>query len=127
MDVGADEVGTHEREFAAWHPLSDELRVLAFDFRGHGQSSDTEPYTFAQIVQDIEALRQHFAGSSPAIIQGGSFGGFLAQQYALTYPQNTSYLILRGTAPSHHRTSPHRCYVTGFADEQMRRRRKRIS
>jgi pimeloyl-ACP methyl ester carboxylesterase len=29
--------------------------------------------------------------------------GYLAQQYALTYPKKLSHLILRGTAPSYHR------------------------
>jgi pimeloyl-ACP methyl ester carboxylesterase len=29
--------------------------------------------------------------------------GYLAQQYALTYSEKLSHLILRGTAPSYHR------------------------
>jgi pimeloyl-ACP methyl ester carboxylesterase len=94
--------GTHASDYAAYSPLADVCRVLSFDFRGHGQSSVTPPFTFAQIVDDIEALRAKLT-DEPAIICGGSFGGMLAQQYALTYPQNTLALILRGTAPSHHR------------------------
>ncbi|KAJ0323881.1 hypothetical protein COL5a_007994 [Colletotrichum fioriniae] len=85
--------------------LSDKIRVLSFDYRGHGQSSLTKPYTFEQIVDDIDAVRQHFIGDGQAIICGGSFGGFLAQHYAIKYAPKVSHLVLRGTAPSHHRES----------------------
>ena len=102
--------GDHKSDFKAYSPLSSSYRVLSFDFRGHGQSSRTEPFTFHQIVEDIEGLRRHFLGADqPCIICGGSFGGFLAQQYAVTYPSRVSHLILRGTAPSHHR----KCHI-GF-------------
>ncbi|KAJ0426593.1 alpha/beta-hydrolase [Aspergillus carlsbadensis] len=95
--------GDHSSDFQAFSPLSqDNYRVLSFDYRGHGLSSRTGPYTFAQLVDDIEALRVHFSKSNPVILIAGSFGGFLAQQYAITYPENLSHLILRGTAPSHH-------------------------
>ncbi|WVQ94991.1 hypothetical protein IAU59_002083 [Kwoniella sp. CBS 9459] len=93
--------GSHGSNFRAYQPLSDHFRVLSFDFRGHGQSSPTPPYTFAQIVDDVEALRRHFVGDDKAVICGGSFGGYIAQQYAITYPEKVAQLILRGTAPSH--------------------------
>lgn len=96
--------GDHRSDFRAYSPLSDKYRVLSFDYRGHGRSSRTKPYTFAQIVDDIEELRRRFAGDGQkSIICGGSFGGFLAQQYAIKYPDRISHLILRGTAPSYHR------------------------
>ncbi|KAJ6082990.1 hypothetical protein N7467_007125 [Penicillium canescens] len=95
--------GDHKSDFKAYSPLSSLYRVLSFDFRGHGQSSRTEPFTFHQLVEDIEGIRRHFLGADqPCIVCGGSFGGFLAQQYAITYPSRVSNLILRGTAPSHH-------------------------
>ena len=103
----AIEIGDHKSDFKAYSPLSSSYRVLSFDFRGHGQSSQTEPFTFHQLVEDIESIRQHFSGPDrPCIVCGGSFGGFLAQQYAITYPDQVSHLILRGTAPSHHRKCP---------------------
>ncbi|KAK8208538.1 prolyl aminopeptidase [Phyllosticta capitalensis] len=94
--------GDHRSDFAAFQGLSNDYRVLGFDFRGHGKSSCTPPYTFKQLVDDIEAFRQHFAGAEKAVIAGGSFGGYLAQQYAITYQEKVSHLVLRGTAPSHH-------------------------
>ncbi|KAL4937175.1 hypothetical protein BDV06DRAFT_227200 [Aspergillus oleicola] len=96
--------GDHTSDHSAYSPLAVQgYRVLSFTYRGHGQSSRTKPYTFAQIVEDIEALRVHFAGDEKkSIIIGGSFGGFLALQYAITYPENISHLVLRGTAGSWH-------------------------
>ncbi|KAI9739553.1 MAG: hypothetical protein M1834_006269 [Cirrosporium novae-zelandiae] len=96
--------GDHHSDFKAYSPLGDVYRVLSFDFRGHGQSSMTEPFTFRQLVDDIDGMRQHFAGKDIAvIIIGGSFGGYLAQQYAIEYASCVSHLVLRGTAPSWHR------------------------
>ncbi|KAL7420941.1 hypothetical protein Q5752_004895 [Cryptotrichosporon argae] len=96
--------GTHASDFAAYRALGSRFRVLSLDFRGHGASSLTPPYTFAQLVDDVEAARVHFGGggrAQKAVICGGSFGGFLALQYAVKYPDSLSHLILRGTAPSH--------------------------
>ncbi|KAI4600569.1 hypothetical protein KJ359_000928 [Pestalotiopsis sp. 9143b] len=100
---GGRGMGNHQSDFKAFGPLGDSYRVLSFDYRGHGQSSPTKPYTFEQIVDDIDGMRAHFAGpEKQTIILGGSFGGFLAQQYAIKYAPNVSHLILRGTAPSYH-------------------------
>lgn len=96
--------GDHRSDFKAYSPLGDQYRVLSFDLRGHGLSSPTKPYTFEQMVDDVEGMRQCFAGEhTRVIICGGSFGGFLAQHYAVKYAGKVSHLILRGTAPSHHR------------------------
>lgn len=105
--------GDHKSDFGVYSQLSDAFRVLSFDFRGHGQSSRTKPYTFAQLVDDIEGLRRHFSAGSEkpeqqqVVICGGSFGGFLALHYAIKYAPHVSHLILRGTAASHHRESHH--------------------
>ncbi|KAH6894677.1 Alpha/Beta hydrolase protein, partial [Thelonectria olida] len=99
---GGRGMGDHRSDFNVYSQL-DCLHVVSFDYRGHGQSSRTKPYTFKQLVDDIEGLRCHFVPREmPVIICGGSFGGFLAQQYAIEYPSAVSHLILRGTAPSHH-------------------------
>lgn len=94
--------GKKDSDFSVYSQLSSDFNIVSFDFRGHGNSSFIGPFTFAQLVQDIESIRYHFAKHEPCIIIGGSFGGFLAQQYAITFPNNISHLILRGTGPSYH-------------------------
>lgn len=53
-------------------------------------------------------------------ILGGSFGGYIAQQYALTYPNHVSFLILRGTAPSHERKSTSSSTFDSFTKDVSR-------
>jgi len=92
--------GQHGGVFDAHRALADRYRLIGFDMRGHGHSSLTPPYTFEQIVDDIEQLRLTLGGGRKMVLQGGSFGGFVALSYAVRYPEGLSHLILRGTAPS---------------------------
>lgn len=92
--------GTHGGVFDTYRPLSDRYRVIGYDMRGHGSSSVTGPFTFDQMVEDLEALRRTLGGERPMVLLGGSFGGMVALSYALKYPAGLSHLILRGTAPS---------------------------
>ena len=94
--------GTHGGGFKAHSPLADKYRVIGYDMRGHGQSSLTPPYTFDQLVDDLEQVRRTLGRDRPMILQGGSFGGMIALSYAVKYPQGLSHLILRGTSPSWH-------------------------
>ncbi|ADO44203.1 alpha/beta hydrolase fold protein (plasmid) [Ketogulonicigenium vulgare Y25] len=97
---GAGELGNDFRTWGA--ALSDKFRVISYDQRGHGKTTDTLPFTFNQLADDIETLRKHFCGDAQCIVIGGSFGGFIALTYALRHPGSYSKLILRGTAPSYH-------------------------
>jgi predicted alpha/beta-fold hydrolase len=57
--------------------LKDKYRILSFDYRGHGQSSKTGPYSFKQLVEDIEIVRMHFTENDDNfVLCGGSFGGW---------------------------------------------------
>lgn len=96
---GGRGIGTHESDYAAYQSLTDEFRLLSYDMRGHGESSNEAPLTFAQLVEDLEALRRELVGG-PMILLGGSFGGMIAQAYAVEYSANLTHLILRGTAAS---------------------------
>lgn len=98
---GGRGIGDHAGELAAWRDLGEDYRLIAFDQRGCGRSSETPPFTFDRLADDVEELRQRLVGA-PCIIQGGSFGGMIALTYALRHPKGLSHLILRGTAPSHH-------------------------
>ena len=79
-------------------------RIVYFDLRGHGRSSGRETLansTHATICDDIDALRRQFT-TGPVILFGHSYGGFLALEYALRYPENVAGLILCSTAASAH-------------------------
>ncbi|KAL0245283.1 hypothetical protein GEMRC1_009362 [Eukaryota sp. GEM-RC1] len=79
--------------------LEDHTRVVMYDQRGSGLSevkSDTEQYTMELLIEELESVRIA-SGSEKIIVIGHSFGGILAQRYALKYPQNVVKVILVGS------------------------------
>lgn len=75
------------------------LTVIAMHPRGSGLSEDApgDAYSLADYAGDVEALRQHLDLRHPAIM-GWSHGGMVAQQFAFTYPESLSRLILVDTS-----------------------------
>ncbi len=94
---GAPGLGSRAEPVRSFGPFSDTFRIVTFDARGSGESSDTPPFTHAQWVADIEALRERF-DLGQVVMAGGSYGGFLAMEYTLAHPENVSALVLRDTA-----------------------------
>jgi proline iminopeptidase len=94
---GAPGIGSRAEPKASFGPLADTYRVIVFDARGSGASSDTPPYTHAQWAADVDALRE-WAGVEQIIMAGGSYGGFVSLEYALAYPERVRALVLRDTA-----------------------------
>src|SRR6516162_8896596 len=83
-------------------PLARQNRVIFIDERGSGKSEkleDPKGYTVENMVEDIEAVRQGLALGKINLL-GHSYGGVLAQAYALKYPNNLTHLILASTFPS---------------------------
>lgn len=88
--------GTHQGFHPYFSQIKDIARIIYYDQRGTGKSSsdDTgETYTVKQAVEDLESLRKDLKIDKWAVL-GHSYGGLLAQCYALTYPQNCVGLIL---------------------------------
>ena len=80
-------------------PLARYNRVIFIDERGSGRSQkleDRSSYTIENMVEDIEAVRQAL-GLGKISLLGHSYGGALAQAYALKYQRNLSHLILAST------------------------------
>jgi proline iminopeptidase len=80
-------------------PLARHHRVIFIDERGSGRSQklqDPSGYTIENMVEDVEQVRQAL-GLGKISLLGHSYGGALAQAYALKYQRNLSHLILAST------------------------------
>jgi proline iminopeptidase len=80
-------------------PLARHNRLVFIDERGSGRSQkleDTKGYTVENMVEDVEMVRQGL-GLGKISLLGHSYGGALAQAYALKYQKNLSHLILAST------------------------------
>lgn len=74
--------------------FSKQFRTLAFDPRGISRSDAPDvPVTIRTIADDVAALLKALEIESAHIL-GASFGGFVAQEFALGYPQMTRSLTL---------------------------------
>ena len=83
-------------------PLMRRNRLVFIDERGCGQSqklANPAAYTVEAMVEDVEAVRQKLNLGKINLL-GHSFGGVLAQAYALKYQQNLSGLVLCSTFQS---------------------------
>jgi proline iminopeptidase len=83
-------------------PLMRTNRLIFIDERGSGKSSkleDPKQYTVANMVEDIETVRQAL-GLGKISLLGHSFGGPLVEAYALKYQQHLAHLILGSTFAS---------------------------
>jgi proline iminopeptidase len=79
-------------------PLADAMHLIYYDHRGNGRSGrpPSETITFEQLCADADALREHLGFERVAVL-GYSFGGLVALEYALRYPERLSRLILLDT------------------------------
>jgi proline iminopeptidase len=74
------------------------VTVIAVHPRGSGLSDPApdDAYLLPDYAADVEALRLHLGLDRP-ILMGWSHGGIVAQQFAFTYPDSLSKLILFDT------------------------------
>ncbi|MEY2396890.1 MAG: hypothetical protein QOJ00_64 [Actinomycetota bacterium] len=84
--------------------LAQRRRVIRYDHRGHGQSTNTgdaDSYTFDALVHDLGAVVDA-AGADRIDLLGHSMGGIVAMRFALAYPERVRSLVLMdtGAAPS---------------------------
>jgi pimeloyl-ACP methyl ester carboxylesterase len=87
-----------------WMPqmqvLSQKHRLITWDARGHGGSSapdDLDSYTMPSLASDLRGLLEALGAVDGAIVGGMSFGGQIAQQYAVDHPEGIHALILSDT------------------------------
>lgn len=79
-------------------PCADQFTLVFYDHRCNGRSEGAEvsSMTWENLAADAEALRQTLGFDKWAVL-GHSFGGQVALEYALRYPQSLSHLILLDT------------------------------
>ncbi len=77
--------------------LSMNYRVLAYDLRGHGEStSDSTPGSLALLASDVLALLDHLDIARSHFI-GISIGGMIGQTLAIEAPDRVASLVLANT------------------------------
>jgi proline iminopeptidase len=79
--------------------IDDFVTLVAIHPRGSGLSgpADGEAYLLPDYASDLQALRLHLGVDKP-ILLGWSHGGMVAMQFAFTYPDSLSKLILFDTS-----------------------------
>jgi proline-specific peptidase len=80
-------------------PLTDVAQVVYYDHRGNGRSDRSTPdrWNLDTWADDLRALCDVLGIDHPVVF-GGSFGGFVALNYALRHPDHPAKLILSSTA-----------------------------
>jgi pimeloyl-ACP methyl ester carboxylesterase len=78
----------------SFRPLADRFTLVFYDHRCNGRSTGAvESMNFENLTADADALRQALGFEKWAVL-GHSFGGNVALEYALRYPQGISHLML---------------------------------
>jgi pimeloyl-ACP methyl ester carboxylesterase len=95
--------------------LADQFTLIFYDHRcnGHSTGADVSTMTWENLTADADALRQTLGFDKWAVL-GHSFGGQVALEYALRYPNSLSHLILMNTGGD--------CWVHQNAPEILRKR-----
>jgi len=89
--------------YRSFDSLAKDNEIVYFDAFGRGKSdtaNDVKEYTLARDIEDIEGLRKAL-GFEKWNVLGHSYGGLVAQGYALKYPEHVSHLILANTFHSY--------------------------
>jgi proline iminopeptidase len=84
---GGSHAGMH-----SFDTLSNVCKLIFFDAFGRGksdQAKDVKEYSLARDIEDLEGLRKALNVEKIAVL-GHSYGGLVAQGYALKYPTHTS-------------------------------------
>ena len=79
----------------SFKPCSDQFTLVFYDHRCNGRSTgaDVTTMTWENLTADADALREKLGFEKWAVL-GHSFGGNVALEYTLRYPQRVSHLLL---------------------------------
>lgn len=80
-------------------PLAKQFEMVAYDQRGLGQSDKPDgPYSMADYADDAAGLLDELDWATANVV-GVSFGGMVAQELAIRYPDRIRRLVLCCTSP----------------------------
>jgi pimeloyl-ACP methyl ester carboxylesterase len=74
------------------HLIRRGYRLIAYDARGHGASSPGPTYEYADLVEDLEAVLDHFGIERTALV-GSSMGAATAMAFTLEHPERVAALV----------------------------------
>ena len=82
----------------SFKPLADQFTLIFYDHRCNGRSEGAELSSlyWENLTADADALREKLGYEKWAVL-GHSFGGYVALEYALRYPDRLSHLVLVDT------------------------------
>lgn len=90
-------------------PLSRRRRVVAYDHRGHGESThtgDPSSYTFDALTDDLARFADAVIGPQPFDLVGHSMGGRVAMRYVFDHADRVRSLVLMDTFSEPSRRTP---------------------
>jgi 3-oxoadipate enol-lactonase len=90
-------------DHSIWNPLipflEKKMQLILPDLRGHGKSpAPAGPYTIQGMAEDILGLIDEL-GFSQVLLVGQSMGGYVALQFARSYPSRLLGLVLAASHP----------------------------
>lgn len=91
--------GGNHFSYRRFDSLAGTNMVVYFDAFGRGKSDtakDVKEYSLERDIEDLEGLRKGL-GFGQINVLGHSYGGLVAQGYALKYPQHVKHLVLANT------------------------------
>ena len=98
-------------------------RVLTWDYRGAGQSSQAAKYNLPLFAKDLNAMIDAL-GIERAVLHGVSWGGVVVQQFALDYVERCAAIVLDSTSSEVNVAASENWYNRGeVARLGLRRRR----
>ena len=78
--------------------FAQQYRVIAYDARGHGQSSAAPDYSIGACADDLAGLLRHLDIQRTYLL-GATLGGITILEFALAHPDMAAALVLISTAP----------------------------
>jgi pimeloyl-ACP methyl ester carboxylesterase len=77
--------------------LSELVRIIAPDLRGHGFSEAEPPYSIAQYADDCITLLDSLGVTDKVVVCGLSMGGYVALDIVRRFPDRVAALVLTAT------------------------------